>query len=240
MSSEPISKEIALRIGLAVRELPDTDASRLLKVLDDAVGLPPSATKLSGLTVKVLKAACDGELADIDTAAVKAALACLKGEAGLPSDPLPVIEPYRDGSIPNSIRVACASNRGEMLDGHFGSCKRFLVYQVSANENRLVDIREVDESAATGDKNGYRATLISDCQILFVVSIGGPAAAKVVRTGAHPVKKPDPGPARAEIESLQQVIGADAPPWLAKVMGQSAEERIRFEQADAEPAEAEA
>jgi hypothetical protein len=35
----------------------------------------------------------------------------------------------------DSIRIACASNRGERLDGHFGSCARFLIYQVSATDS---------------------------------------------------------------------------------------------------------
>ncbi|MCG8023544.1 MAG: dinitrogenase iron-molybdenum cofactor biosynthesis protein [Candidatus Thiodiazotropha endolucinida] len=230
MSKTPISEEIALRIGLAARELPDTDVSRLLSVLADAVGLPPTTKKLSSLTVKDLKAAGEGELADIDSASIKSALVYLKGETGLTNDPLPVVQAFHAGDMPNSIRVACASNKGEMLDGHFGSCRRFLIYQVSATDNRLVEIRDIDETQATDDKNGYRASLIADCQILFVGSIGGPAAAKVVRVGAHPIKKPQAGPARDEIQALQQVIGKDAPPWLAKVMGQLPEERIRFEQ----------
>ena len=230
MSASPISNDVALRIGLASRELPDTDPARLLRVLADAVGLPPTSKKLEKLTVKSLKAAADGEFADVDSAAVKSALACLKGESGISSEPLPEVEAYADGDMPNSIRVACASNKGEMLDGHFGSCRRFLIYQVSEQESRLVEIRNVDESEADDDKNSYRASLLNDCQLLFVGSIGGPAAAKVVRAGVHPIKKPQPGPARDEIQSLQQVIGKDAPPWLAKAMGQSPEERIRFEQ----------
>ena len=230
MSASPISNDVALRIGLASRELPDTDPARLLRVLADAVGLPPTSKKLEKLTVKSLKAAADGEFADVDSAAVKSALACLKGESGISSEPLPEVEAYADGDMPNSIRVACASNKGEMLDGHFGSCRRFLIYQVSEQESRLVEIRNVDESQADDDKNSYRASLLNDCQLLFVGSIGGPAAAKVVRAGVHPIKKPQPGPARDEIQSLQQVIGKDAPPWLAKAMGQSPEERIRFEQ----------
>jgi nitrogen fixation protein NifX len=230
MSASPITNEVALRIGLAARELPDTDPGRLLRVLDDAVGLPPTAKKLGKLTVKELKSACDGEFADIDTAAIKSALAFLKGESEISADPLPEIEAYAEGEMANSIRVACASNKGEMLDGHFGSCRRFLIYQVSQEENRLVDIRNVDDAEVEDDKNSYRASLINDCQLLFVGSIGGPAAAKVVRAGVHPIKKPQPVQARVEIQSLQRVIGKDAPPWLAKVMGQSPEERIRFEQ----------
>ncbi len=228
MIARPISKEIALRIALAVRELPDSDAARLLNILDDAVGLPPTAKKLAGLTVKSLKSAAGGKLADTDSKSLKAALACLKGETDVQAEPLPETAPYNEGDMPNSICVACASNTGEMLDGHFGSCKRFLVYQVSAAEYRLIDIRETDDAQAGDDKNGYRASLIDDCQILFVASIGGPAAAKVVRTGAHPIKKPDGGSASAEVAALQQVISKGAPPWLAKVMGVSAEERVRF------------
>jgi nitrogen fixation protein NifX len=229
MSNATLNKDIALRIGLAARELPDTDAARLLAVLGDAVGLPPTAKKLAALTVKDLKASLDGELDGIDVEHLKSALGYLKGEKGMSLDPLPPVEPYTDGDMPNSIRVACASNKAEKLDGHFGSCKRFLIYQVSQSAIRLVDIREVDESEAADDKNGYRARLVGDCQILFIASIGGPAAARVVRAGVHPIKKPEMGDARDEIVALQAVIGEDAPPWLAKVMGQSPEERIRFE-----------
>jgi len=230
MNAATISNDVALRIGLAARELPDTDAASLLRVLADAIEFPPTAQKLSALTVKSIKDAADGELADLDIEVIKSALRYLKGEAGISADPLPAIEPYTDGDMPGSIRVACASNKGEMLDGHFGSCRRFLVYQVSADETRLVDIREVDAESEVDDKNAYRASLIRDSQILFVGSIGGPAAAKVVRTGAHPIKKPDVGPVRDAISELQQAIGEDAPPWLAKVMGQTPEQRIRFSQ----------
>ena len=226
----PISNEIALRIGLAARELPDTDAARLLRVLADAVGLPPTIKKLSGLKVKDLKTAADGEFADLDSAVLKAALACLKGEYETDSDPLPPVQAYRDGELPQSVRVACASNKGGLLDGHFGSCKRFLIYQIAQQESRLIDIRPIDDAEAEDDKNEYRASLIRDCQLLFVASIGGPAAAKVVKAGVHPIKKPDVVAADEEMQRLQTVVGKDAPPWLAKVMGQEPEERVRFEQ----------
>jgi nitrogen fixation protein NifX len=229
MAATSISNEIALRIGLAARDLPDTNAARLLRVLDDAVGLPPTAAKLAGLSVKDLKSAGDGEFADLDSTVIKSALACLKGESSVSSEPLPGTVDYRDEDMPNSIRVACASNSGAMLDGHFGSCRHFLIFQVSASEQRLIEIRCIDDARAQDDKNSYRAALISDCQILFVASIGGPAAAKVVRADVHIIKRPGGGMAEDEIHALQQVIGRDAPPWLAKVMGQSAQQRIRFE-----------
>jgi nitrogen fixation protein NifX len=228
MSNTRLSDEIALRIGLASRALPDPDPARLLRVLADAVGLPPTATRLETLRVKDLKQAADGELADLDADLLKSVLAILKGETGQTVAPAPPIEPYVEGEMPASVRVACASNGGEALDGHFGAARRFLIYQVSADEVRLIDVREVDESAGVEDRNANRAALIGDCQVLYVASIGGPAAAKVVKADIHPIKDADGGSARDRMLSLQAILGEKAPPWLAKAMGRAPEERVRF------------
>jgi nitrogen fixation protein NifX len=229
MPNAPISKDIALRIGLGARALPDTDPARLLRVLAAAVGLPPTAAKLAELRVKDLKSAADGELADLDQSVLKQALAILRGEVVPDFDPPPPVDPGAAADLPGSVRVACASDRGEELDGHFGSCRRFLIYQVSPDEVRLAAVREIEDALAQDDKNAYRASLIAECQVLYVVSIGGPAAAKVVKAGVHPVKWPDGGFARERVAALQPVLAQGAPPWLAKVMGRAPEERVRFE-----------
>ncbi len=227
----PISREMALRLGLAARALPDTDVPRLLRALGDTVGLPPTKKKLEKLTVKAFRAAADGEFNDVDTEVLKEAVAILKGESEMNQDPLPDVSPYADGDMPGSIRVACASNKGEQLDGHFGSCRNFLVYQVSAEEVRLIDIRQAKDSEAEDDKNAYRADLVGDCQVLYVMSVGGPAAAKVVKAGIHPIKFPQGGSAREQVEKLATILAGSPPPWLSKVMGHEPEERVRFERA---------
>jgi nitrogen fixation protein NifX len=235
MSSSPLSKDIALRIALAARVLPDTDPARLLKVLDDATGLPPSKKKLEKLNLKTFKSACDGEFADIETNALKQALEILSGSSNEAQEDFTlVLDAYEEGDMPGSLRIACASNNGEELDGHFGSCRRFLVYQVSMDEIRLIDARKATGPESRDDKNIYRTELIKDCQVLFISSIGGPAAAKVVKAGVHPVKYPAGGSARERIEALQKIISNAPPPWLAKAMGQNAESRVRFERNEAE------
>lgn len=234
----PISREVALRIGLAARELPDTEPRRLVEVLVECVGLPLSEQKLAKLSVKELKAAADGELSALPTEALKAALRCLKEDTSVEVEDLPKIQAYQDGDMPSSIRVACASNNGEQLDGHFGSCARFLIYQVSSEEIRLVDIRATTGDKEAEDKNAFRSELIQDCDVLYVGSIGGPAAAKVVKMGVHPIKVPQGGPTEAMLTQLKTVLSGSPPPWLAKVMGVSPEDRKRFSIDSAEEEEA--
>lgn len=224
----PISRELALRIGLAARELPDTEPRRLIEVLVDCVGLPLSESKLSKLSVKELKAAADGELSALPNEALKAALRCLKEDSAVEVEDLPTPQAYQDGDMPSSIRIACASNNGEQLDGHFGSCSRFLIYQVSSQESRLIDIRSTLDDKEADDKNAFRSELIRDCHVLYVGSIGGPAAAKVVKMGVHPIKIPQGGPIADILSQLQTVLAGSPPPWLAKVMGIAAEDRKRF------------
>ena len=120
MNKAPISKDIALRIGLAVRALEDTDATRMLRILEDLVGMPPTKKKLEGLKRKDLKVACQGELSGMAPEELDEILSILKGESDL--EPLPPTDDYAEGDMPNSIRVACSSNSGENLDGHFGTC----------------------------------------------------------------------------------------------------------------------
>ena len=231
--SAQISNEVALRIGLAARALPDTDARRLMTVLVDAVGLPITETKLARLKVNKLRMASDGELDDIEVSFLKKAINLLKGigvNAG--EEPLPDISPYTEGDMPGSVRVACASNRATAMDGHFGSCSRYLIYQVSGEESRLVEIRNVVIPKDAEDKNVIRANLIEDCQLLYTVSVGGPAAAKVIRKGVHPIKIPNGGDSTKMMADLVSVIAGSPPPWLAKAMGIAPEDRVRFEQTE--------
>ncbi len=134
-------------------------------------------------------------------------------------------KPHNKASdVPGSIRVACASQGGERVDGHFGSCPWFLVYLVSADQVRLIAARSTEDAA-----NADRAALIEDCHILYIRSIGGPAAARVVKAGVHPIKITDDGEAPELLAQLQKVLAASPPPWLAKVMGAAPQERVRYQ-----------
>lgn len=222
-ADQPLPDCIALRVGLAARSLPDVDSRQLLRVLLAAVGEPLTEDKLAGLTVKDLKTAADGALGEIDGPTLRQALSCLKGEDGIDAAvAIPDPQPYHEGDLPNSIRVACASNRGERLDGHFGSCARFLIYQVSATAARLIAIRPAPTVVRlTVDHSAERVALIGDCDLLCVLSIGGPAAARVVNSSIHPIKRPQAEDIPVLLAELQQVLAGEPPPWLARIIGRT-------------------
>ncbi|MDD4930220.1 MAG: dinitrogenase iron-molybdenum cofactor biosynthesis protein [Gallionella sp.] len=233
MTNGIITKPAALRIALAARTLPEVNMGGLLAKLGEHLGLPITEDKLATVTVADLKLMLTGEETvepDVDEATLKLAVRQFWGESA-DSAALPTIEGYVDGDMPGSLRVAVASNSDENLDGHFGSCPRFLIYQVGPDEIRLIEVRSTLLTDDADDKNVARAELIQDCQIVYVQSIGGPAAAKAVRANVHPVKMPDGGQARATLQRLQAVLTAP-PPWLAKILGVEARSLSRF--ADAE------
>lgn len=235
MSPSPIaSREAALRLALAARALNGLDVKAFVGALLEKLEAPLTESKLAKLTVEDLRVILAGDFAEqgchvgVDAEALKEAVRLLWGQ-GLAHSDFPTVDAYVEGEMPGSIRVAIAANRGENLDGHFGSCDRFLVYQVGQQAIKLIDVRSTAEADAAEDKNAARSALIGDCQIVYVQSIGGPAAAKIVRAGVHPIKKPTGGAAREVLVELQGRL-ASPPPWLAQIMGVPAASLARFEE----------
>lgn len=214
-----LNPELALRIGLAARTLPDTDVKQLMQILIQVVGLPFTPEKFTTLTVKPLLKISKELALPFSKAQWQQVVALLNhGPEERNTTPLPQIESYQNGDMPGSIRVAMASNNGDWMDGHFGSCLRFLIYQISHNQARLIEIRQQHRIDDNEEKNQQRAKLLSDCQLLFTQSIGGPAAAKVIRQNIHPLKIPLQTPCPELVRRVQQMLVAP-PPWLAKYAG---------------------
>jgi nitrogen fixation protein NifX len=231
--AEQLDRELALRIALASRILPGVGVSDLVEILHERVGSPLDDDKLKSVTVTNLKTGIgshdgeeDGEDIGIGLDNIKLAVRYLWGEEAEDVH-LPEIQVYKQGDIPDSIRVAISSNSGQTLDGHFGSCLRYLIYQLSKDDMRLIDIRSCIDVDDSDDRNLFRVNLIKDCHVVFVQSIGGPAAAKVIRADIYPVKIPDVIEAPEQLREFQKVFDTP-PPWFAKILGVSPEQRKRF------------
>lgn len=228
---EDLDRSLALRIALAARTLPGLDVGELLDILHDINEPPLDDLKLKAITVTNLKTAMgsldgeeDGEDIGIGLENIKLAVRFLWGEET--DENIPEIEKV-DQPLANSIRVAVASNAGDLLNGHFGSCIRFLVYEMNRTDIRLIDIRSTMGADESDDRNQFRVDLIKDCQVLFVQSMGGPAAAKVIRADIYPIKEAEVCPAVDKLIGFQPVFDSP-PPWFAKIMGVKAEDRTSF------------
>lgn len=233
ITTPPITREAALRVALAARAMPAVTLPRLIELLQGRLGDEIDEEKLRQVTVTMLKTGFasadgeeDGEDIGIGLEAMKLAVRILWGETQ-GDDALPRIQPYTEGEMPGSVRVAIASDKADLLSGHFGSCLRFLVYQVAPDEIRLIDIRDTLDAEFAEDKNLWRAKLIGDCHVCYVVSIGGPAAAKVIRADIYPIKVPEGGPALEIIQPFQKAMVDSPPPWLLKILGVAAEKRLK-------------
>jgi nitrogen fixation protein NifX len=237
VSDSPLSDQVALRIALAAKALRGAPLPELIDALHTCLGDVLDEAALSRVTVADLKAAfggsydLDGEedgserWRTTDMAGFKEAVRILWGVTT--ADGGTVLDTYVDGDMPGSVRVAVASNSGEEINGHFGSAAFYLVYQVSSEEIRLIDVRSAAGADVSGDKNAFRVDLIRDCRILYIVSIGGPASAKVIKADIHLMPVPDGGPARKILLGLQRVIAKSPPPWLAKAIGAAEGARVK-------------
>jgi len=237
VTADTISNDVALRIAFAAKALNGAPLPMLIDALHACLGDVLDEASLGRVTVANLKGSfggsynLDGEedgserWRTADMAAFKEAVRILWGLA--PDAAFPVPDVYSEGDMPRSVRVAVASNQGEELNGHFGSAAFFLVYQVSATEIRLVDVRSTAAANASSDKNGNRVTSIKDCRVLYIVSIGGPASAKVIKADIHLIPIAQGGPARELLRDLQRVIAQSPPPWLAKALGNAEGDRVK-------------
>jgi len=230
---EMITREAALRVALAARALPSASLPQLIEILQKKLGERLDGDILRSFTVTDLKTGFgsldgeeDGEDIGIGLEAMKLAVRILWGDAEADED-LPEPEAYAEGDLPDSVRVAIASDAGMTLSGHFGSCLRFLVYQVSATESRLVGIRSALDADFAEDKNAFRASIIGDCHVVYVISVGGPAAAKIIRANIYPIKHPEGGEAEEIIARFQQAMRDSPPPWMQKVLGVDAARRLK-------------
>ncbi|CAH0529267.1 dinitrogenase iron-molybdenum cofactor biosynthesis protein [Vibrio hippocampi] len=210
-SQVDIAPNVAQRLAKAVSALPETQPREVVDLLITNLGLPLTEQKLAALSPKRWR----GMLAKLPQSYTRqqADNAYATFSSVLVEDETSdlTLQPPLDTL---KLRVAVTSNASQWLDGHFGSCLRILVYEVNHKEHRLVDVRTVDSEAKGELRTVYLVSLLEGCDILFTLSIGGPAAAKVTRANIHPVKVPTPQLAQEQLTRLQQTLSSGAPKWM--------------------------
>jgi nitrogen fixation protein NifX len=156
----------------------------------------------------------------------------------MPAQRLQLIDPLAPVAAPFAphLRVAIATNDLKSLNAHFGSARRFAVYDVTPETSQFIEAHAFgDVSNESGshnmtgdDKIGPKVEALAGCNLLFVLAIGGPAAARIVGARIHPVKLPAPENIDSIIGRIQSMMRGNPPPWLRKAMATQQERSMAF------------
>ncbi len=142
---------------------------------------------------------------------------------------LHIIETEDDVRAPVSgpaVRVAIATQDMKNLNAHFGSAKKFAIYDVTKTSWNLIETVAFDtvsdergsHAAGGEDRIGPKVAALAGCHLLFCLAIGGPSAAKVVSAKIHPIKVAEPQPMEAVLERTRVMLNGTLPPWLRKML----------------------
>ena len=129
----------------------------------------------------------------------------------------------------NAMKVAFATKDMETINAHFGGAKEFVVYNVSKDGFELNGVIRSDTSELTGDdKTDFKVKALEGINIMYVESIGGTAAAKVIRAGINPMKVPEPRRIEEVLAELVEMINGNPPPWVKRIINMESEEDPRL------------
>jgi nitrogen fixation protein NifX len=124
------------------------------------------------------------------------------------------------------LRIAVATDDLESLNAHFGSAKKFAIYEVWKTGARFVEAhefanvtRQKGEHDSQDDKITPKVEALEGCALLFALAIGGPSAAKIVKAGVHPIKRKDPEPISDVLDQVKVMLNGTPPPFLRKILG---------------------
>ena len=140
------------------------------------------------------------------------------------------------------MRVAFATHDLRTLNAHFAGARNLAIYDVTAEDARFLEAICFDEASnedgihadVNEDRITPRVDALEGCALLFVLAIGGPAAAKVVNRRIHPVKIPQPQPIDEVLGRVQTMLKTAPPPWLRKAMARDGGKNLDFLDDDAE------
>ena len=130
---------------------------------------------------------------------------------------------------PAGVRIAIATQDMKNLNAHFGSARKFAIYDVTPDSWAFIEAVGFDDVSDEGgshkddgdDRITPKVDALNGVNLLFVRAIGGPAAAKVVRAKIHPIKIPDSQPIDDVIGRVQTMLKGSPPPWLRKVLAET-------------------
>ncbi|MEH2383339.1 MAG: nitrogen fixation protein NifX [Nostoc sp.] len=120
------------------------------------------------------------------------------------------------------MKIAFTTSDRVHINTHFGAADEIDVYEVSDEGYRFLETLNFDDQLQEESNESRLAPkleALEDCTIIYVIAIGGSAAARLIKKGVTPVK------ARSEEEEISEVLNklvktlkGNPPPWLRKAL----------------------
>jgi nitrogen fixation protein NifX len=120
------------------------------------------------------------------------------------------------------MKIAFTTSDRVHINAHFGSARKIDVYEVTPENYSFLQTLTFDgelKEDGNEDKLQPKIEALHDCTIVYVSTIGGSAAARLIKQRITPIK------ARSEEEEitdvltkLVQTLNGNPPPWLRKAL----------------------
>jgi nitrogen fixation protein NifX len=123
------------------------------------------------------------------------------------------------------MRVAFATMGQEKIDVHFGITPAFVIYDVTPESTNFMGTIHLPEQFDNDDKVEGRAEVLRECTVVYCTQIGGPAAARLVQQGVHPIKVSEGTLIQDELVRFQAMLQGNPPPWLRKRLTEQTESK---------------
>lgn len=125
------------------------------------------------------------------------------------------------------MKIAFTTSDRVHINAHFGWAKEIDVYEISDEGYEFLKTLSFDgdlQQDGNEDKVTPKLEALADCTIVYVVAIGGSAAARLIKKGVTPIKARSEEEKIADIlNKLVQTLKGNPPPWLRKALMQKSQ-----------------
>jgi nitrogen fixation protein NifX len=120
------------------------------------------------------------------------------------------------------MKIAFTTSDHVHVNAHFGSAKRIDVYEVDQQQYEFVNTLYFDGNLnedGNEDKLLPKIEALHDCTIVYVSTIGGSAAARLIKQKITPIKAQSEDQEITDLlTKLVQTLNGSPPPWLRKAL----------------------
>jgi nitrogen fixation protein NifX len=122
------------------------------------------------------------------------------------------------------MKIAFTTSDNVHINAHFGSARKIDVYNSDTTGYEFVETLKFDGNLnedGNEDKLQPKIEALHDCTIVYVSTIGGSAAARLIKQKITPVKAQSEEQEIAEVlTNLVKTLNGNPPPWLRKALQQ--------------------